>query len=154
MANPGWADYLKSHLARLEWTNAYLADSAGLDRSLVGRWINEEAYPSVDSVRKVCRAIRRDIREGLEASGLLTRAELRRTGDTGKLELNMFDDDELLEEVRHRLTRVPGTRIIEHETATVAEASGADSAAWTEQDAPDSHDVDCPTDRQPHFSAG
>jgi transcriptional regulator with XRE-family HTH domain len=149
--NTRWANYLRHHLARLEWTNADLADAAGLDRSLVGRWINGEAQPTVTSVRKVCKAIRRDIREGLEESGLLTRAELRRTGDTGKLELNMFNDDELLDEMRRRLIRRPGAPVTPASSSTFSEASGGVSADWAEQNGDAANGS---TGRQPHFSAG
>lgn len=138
MINTGWANYLKKHLARLEWTNAYLADAASLDRSLVGRWIHGEAQPSVDSVRKVCRAIRRDFREGLVESGLMTKAELRYPGDRSKTPLNMFDDDALLADLRRRLYRSPG---MTHDVVTVTETQGVDSATWTEQSGPDTHDV-------------
>lgn len=135
VARSTWAAYLRKHLDRLEWTNSYLADEADLDRSLVGRWINGTAQPTVDSVRRVCKAFRRDIREGLIAAGLLTRAELHRTSPDERTPLNMFNDDELLRDLRRRLKRP--VRAPRHEVATVPEISEADSTTWAEQGEPE-----------------
>ena len=79
-----------------------LARTANIDRSLIGRWLNEGTVPSIDSIRAVSRAFRRDIREGLVATGLFTEEEMHFQTPTAP-DLRMLGDDELLGEVRRRL---------------------------------------------------
>ena len=65
------------------------------DRSLVGRWVREGSQPTIDSIRAVCAAFRRDIREGLIAAGRFTAEELK-VGTPVPQDLRSIPDDQLL----------------------------------------------------------
>ena len=105
----GWPAYIEAALADLEWSNGALADAVGCHQTLIGRWISGAAHPSVVSVRQVCRVLGTDIREGLIAAGILSRAELRMTWTgPGRPELELFHDDELIAEVMRRLAEKNG----------------------------------------------
>src|SRR5690606_12973243 len=100
----GWAEYVQTHLDALGWNNATLAAAARLDRSLVGRWLNEGKQPSIESVRAVAKAFHRDIREGLIAAGYFTEEEMK-VSARQRPDLHLLDDDELLAEVKRRMSR-------------------------------------------------
>ena len=127
----GWAEYVQTHLDALGWNNATLAAAARLDRSLVGRWLNEGKQPSIESVRAVAKAFHRDIREGLIAAGYFTEEEMKVSAPQ-RPDLHLLDDDELLAEVKRRMSRRGPTGPRGYEVD--GDATGADDVAeLTEQ---------------------
>ena len=101
----GWAQYVQANLDSLGWTNSTLAVRADIDRSLIGRWLNEGTVPSIESVRAVAKAFRRPVWEGLVAANLLKEDELMATPTSNEPDLRLVDDDTLLAEVRRRMKR-------------------------------------------------
>ena len=99
----GWAAYVQMHLDALGWNNTDLAQAGHFDRSLVGRWLNEGKQPSVESVRAVCKAIKRDIKEGLAAAGIVTEEEM--AVQERQPDLRRVSDAKLLAEIGRRMAR-------------------------------------------------
>lgn len=99
-----WPYFVADQLAYRGWDNSTLAAKAGVDRSMVGRWISGETKPTIDSIRGVCLAAKVDIREGLIAAGLFTEDELSYHPDP-RPDFSKVSDDELLEEMRQRMGR-------------------------------------------------
>jgi len=132
----GWAEYVQTHLDALGWSNATLAAAAGLDRSLIGRWLNEGKLPSIESVRAVSRAFHRDIREGLIAAGYFTEDEMKVKAAQAP-DIRLLDDDTLLDEVKRRMKRrgpagprgyeVDGDATAADDVAELTEQGGSDS---------------------------
>lgn len=104
-ASTGWATWLQMHLDALGWNNTDLGQHGGFDRSMVGRWLNEGKQPTVESVRAVCRALKRDIKEGLVAAGIVTEAEMGTPPRLLVIDLRRVNDRDLLLEVGRRMTR-------------------------------------------------
>jgi hypothetical protein len=111
-----WGAYVQHHLDLRGWTNTDLAHAGDFDRSLVGRWINEDKQASIDSIRSVCRAFGRDIREGLIAAGLFEPDELR-VAMAGTPDTGLLSDEQLLLEVAARMARGNDDRVTLEELA-------------------------------------
>ena len=141
----GWAEYVQAHLDGLGWSNATLAAASKLDRSLIGRWLNEGKQPSIESIRAVARVFKRDIREALVAAGYFTEDEMKVSAPQPP-DLHLLDDDELLAEVKRRMDRrgPAGPRFHEVDGETTA----ADVAEISEQDGVESGQVEEVQDRR------
>lgn len=103
----GWGAYVQRQLDVRGWSNTDLATAGDFDRSLIGRWINEDKQATIESIRAVCKAFGRDIREGLIAAGLFTPAELR-VSLPGPPDVGLLSDAELIMEVARRMNRRTG----------------------------------------------
>lgn len=145
-----WAEYVQRHLDALGWDNATLSrvaqlpDGRRIDRSLIGRWINEGTQPSIESIRAVARALDRDIREGLVAAGKLTAEEVGMFIDEDlpptSPDLRLLSDDELLDEVRRRMRRRHGAWVESEsgDAGLTEEQAGVDVGVVYEEGADDS----------------
>lgn len=121
-----WAEWVQQHLDALGWTNIDLARAAGIDRSLIGRWLNDGTRPTIESIRAVCRAFHRDIRQGLIMAGLFTEAEMQ-TSAPAAPDVRLLGDEELLGEVRRRMRRSwASDQDPEEDTISGSEQSGED----------------------------
>lgn len=124
--NTGWAEWVRQHLDALDWSNADLARVTGLDRSLIGRWLNEGTQPTIDSIRAVCQAFHRDIRQGLIVTGLFTEAEMK-IGAPAAPDIRLLTNQELIGEIQRRM--VPNgvaTQGADIDMISGAEQSGQD----------------------------
>src|SRR5690606_36417143 len=124
----GWDQYVQANLDSLGWTNSTLAVRAEIDRSLIGRWLNEGTVPSVESVRAVAKAFRRPVWDGLVAAKIVNEDELiGGTPKSGEPDLRLVDDETLLAEVRRRMARGrPPRDGAESVHTEIAEQSGMD----------------------------
>lgn len=114
-----------------------MARAANIDRSLIGRWLNEGTQPSIESIRAVSRAFHRDIREGLVATGLFTDKELYIDGPA-EPDMRLVDDDRLLNEVRRRMGRGRAARdqqVDDGDVFEFGEETGVDTVE-TEEESP------------------
>lgn len=102
----GFADYLRAHLDRHGWNAAQLARASGISASVIGRWLSRDTVPSLDNARAIAVGIKRPLLEVLVAAGLLT-AEEARQKTTAPIDPTTLSDDELLREVRRRMTTAP-----------------------------------------------
>jgi transcriptional regulator with XRE-family HTH domain len=137
----GWADYVQANLDSLGWSNSTLASQADIDRSLIGRWLNEGTQPSVESVRVVTRAFGRPVWEGIVAAEILTEDELKATPPPSREpDLRLASDDTLLAEVRRRMRRGRGgTPHGEQISTEIEEQSGVDVGEIEEEPRRDGH---------------
>lgn len=108
-----WWQWVQRNLDALGWRPADLAHAIrnevgdGPDESVIGRWKNKGATPTLDSVRAVAQVFHTDIRQAIIASGLMTARELNAAWPEWTEEdlARQLPDDVLLEEVRARLSR-------------------------------------------------
>lgn len=132
----GWAHYVQTHLDSLGWTNSVLANAADIDRSLVGRWLDGSTQPTIESVRAVCRALHRDIREGLVAAGIFTEDEMKVSAPAAP-DIRMISDEELLAEVGRRMARGRlRVAAAEVDVVDVGEQTGVDMGETEENPVP------------------
>jgi hypothetical protein len=61
--------------------------------------------PTIETIRAICDALHRDIREGLVAAGLFTAKELKLREPVAGLDFTTVTDEELLAEVMRRMKR-------------------------------------------------
>lgn len=99
-----WPAFVGDVLAYQGWDNSALARRAGVDPSMVGRWLSGENLPTIESIRGVCRAAEVDIREGLIAAGLFTEVELSYVPDP-EPDLSKVSDEALAAEGLKRMKR-------------------------------------------------
>lgn len=105
-----WWQWVQRNLDALGWTAADLARAVqleagdGPDESVIGRWKNRGAEPTIESIRAVARVFHRDFREALIASGKVTADELNAPW-ARRSDLATVPDDALALEVQARLTR-------------------------------------------------
>lgn len=97
-----WGIYIEKRMDAIGWKNVDLARASGIDRSLIGRWRNEDTVPAIESVRSVAHAFGRDIREALIEAELFTEDEMQARTITP--DIRLISDEELTEEVRRRMS--------------------------------------------------
>jgi len=95
-------------IAYTGWDSQTLGKLAGIDPSMVGRWVRGETQPGIESIRGVCKAAGLDIREGLVAAGMLTEDELHFEAQTKKIyepDWRRISDEAFLAENHRRMRR-------------------------------------------------
>jgi transcriptional regulator with XRE-family HTH domain len=127
-----WATFLKKQMTALGWDNLDLAEATGIDRSQVSRWLNREGRPSPRSIRKVCAALKVDIRYGIVANGDYTAEEMRlHTRLSVRREvLRSAAPEELTAELLSRITPANGVQ------ERLAASNGVVKGEYTEQRRP------------------
>jgi transcriptional regulator with XRE-family HTH domain len=75
---PGWGRYVEETRAAIPMTVLELSAATGIDKAVILRWAHSAgpSTPTNETVRKVCAALGRPIREGLVAAGLFTHEEM------------------------------------------------------------------------------
>jgi transcriptional regulator with XRE-family HTH domain len=121
------------------WDQAALARAANVNQAQVTRWLGEGVKPSIEAIRRVCRALGRDMREGLIVTGTMTERELGIAySPSGPTEIpqrlpdiHHFSDVELLAEIRRRLIVANRLRMVGLEDEqTVGEQLGTDEVSF------------------------
>jgi transcriptional regulator with XRE-family HTH domain len=106
VAKTPWGRYLQKHLNLCGWSYGDLARAADMDRSQIGRYVRDGTQPDIKSIRAICEALHRDIREGVVAAGFFTAAELKVADpNTDRPDFTNVSDQELLAEVERRMQR-------------------------------------------------
>ncbi len=152
-----WDEYVQRHLDVLGWTPRVLATHAEVDQSAVGRWINEGKLPTIDAIRRVCKALHRDIREGLVAADYFTGSELGLDHPVPvPPDPALLDDEELLFEVERRMRARRVLRgKVEEKAGNSAEGKKVAQAAVEASDTAESSvdKADTPSTLIPNFSS-
>lgn len=98
-----WWQYVQRVTGRE--TQAAIARATGVNKSTVWRWASGDANPSPEAAIAFARAYKRPVAETLAAAGLITAEEAGITQVVVKPDLSELDDDELIKEVRRRMSR-------------------------------------------------
>lgn len=142
MSNEWWA-YVQQRTAGS--TQKAISDETGVEQTVLSRWKLGRNRPEAQSVVEFARAIRRPPTEALVAAGYLRAAEVAASIEVVR-PLTDLSDDELLAEVRRRMTGVrndlttqapstPGT------TTAKGEKTGAGSPRKSDEAQPDPLDL-------------
>lgn len=105
-----WWPWVQRNLDAYDLTNADLARATRdhgdpVDVSVIGRWRNHGAEPTIPSVRVVATVFKRDIRDALIAAGLLTAEELHAPWvKPDDADLTAVPDEVILAELQRRMT--------------------------------------------------
>jgi len=86
-------------------TQVAIADATGVETSTVWRWKAGKAKPKPEVAIRLARAYGRPITEALAASGAITHDEAGVTEVVVERSLSDLDDEDLIREVRRRMTR-------------------------------------------------
>lgn len=86
-------------------TQVAIAQATGVDKATVWRWKAEKARPKPEAVIEVARAYRRPVTEALAAAGFISSDEAGVTEVVIESSLSDLDDEDLIKEVRRRMTR-------------------------------------------------
>lgn len=100
-----WPSFIRYHMQSTGLKMTGLAQAAGINRSLIYRWLDDEGgiLPEVKSVRAICKALDIDARDGLIAAGIFTARELRYGAEF--MDITVFTDLELASETMRRMQR-------------------------------------------------
>lgn len=82
-----------------------IAAATGVDKTTVWRWKADKAKPRPEVAIQLARAYQRPIAEALAAAGTITPEEAGVTEVIVKMGPSELDDDDLIREVRRRMTR-------------------------------------------------
>lgn len=97
-----WGDWVRTQLARRNWSNAEAAKASGLPPSAISQWItSQHQKPSMANLRKLAEALDVPILTALVAAGYITAAEAGEPPTVpGAADLTT---QELLDEVKKRM---------------------------------------------------
>lgn len=64
-------DWLQSELDKRDWSQADLANSAGISRAVVNKLLNRKTFPQPDTLQAIARAFKIPVETVYRAAGLL-----------------------------------------------------------------------------------